>query len=57
MDVGTLAERASVSRCCLRTPGFHRGEHFVRVESAAALALELAELPGSAVAAAEVTGD
>ncbi|MBV8600284.1 MAG: tetratricopeptide repeat protein [Candidatus Eremiobacteraeota bacterium] len=37
----------------LRVPGFHTGEHFVKVESAEQLAFALAELPGAAVLAIE----
>jgi hypothetical protein len=39
----------------LRTPGFHGGQQFVRVESVAALGDGVAELSGSGNAAAEVT--
>jgi aromatic-L-amino-acid/L-tryptophan decarboxylase len=38
----------------LRTPGFHGGQHFVRVESSAALADGLAELGGPGAGAAGV---
>ena len=38
----------------LRTPGFHGGEHFVRVESVAALGDGVAELGGPGGSAAEV---
>jgi len=42
----------ALAACCftypllLRTPGFHMGQHFVRVESAAAVASAVAQLPG-----------
>ena len=51
----TLAERGFTFPLLLRTPGFHGGEHFVRVESMAALGDGVAELGGSGSAAAEVT--
>jgi aromatic-L-amino-acid decarboxylase len=50
-----LAARGFTFPLLLRTPGFHGGEHFVRVESVAALVDGVAELSGSAGAPAEVT--
>jgi len=49
-----LAERDFTFPLLLRTPGFHGGQHFVRVESAAALAERVAELRESGGATAEV---
>ena len=51
----TLAERGFSFPLLLRTPGFHGGEHFVRVESVAQLGDGVAELGGSAGAAGEAT--
>lgn len=42
----TLAEHGFQFPVLLRTPGFHTGDHFVRVESPAELSASLAELPG-----------
>jgi aromatic-L-amino-acid decarboxylase len=39
----------------LRTPGFHGGQHFVRVESAAVLGRDVAELRGSGGATDQLT--
>jgi aromatic-L-amino-acid/L-tryptophan decarboxylase len=50
-----LAGRGFTFPLLLRTPGFHGGEHFVRVESISALGDGVAELSGSAGAPAEVT--
>jgi tetratricopeptide (TPR) repeat protein len=41
-----LAARGFALPILLRTPGFHTGEHFARVESAGALDAALEELPG-----------
>ena len=41
-----LAGRGFTFPLLLRTPGFHGGQHFVQAESAAALAMRLAELHG-----------
>jgi aromatic-L-amino-acid decarboxylase len=51
----TLAGRGFSFPLLLRTPGFHGGQHFVRVESAAELGDGVAELGGSGGAAGEVT--
>jgi len=51
----TLAGRGFSFPLLLRTPGFHGGQHFVRVESVAELGDGLAELGGSRAAAGEVT--
>jgi aromatic-L-amino-acid decarboxylase len=50
-----LAGRGFTFPLLLRTPGFHGGEQFVRVESVEALGDGLAELGRSGSAAAEVT--
>jgi Tfp pilus assembly protein PilF/glutathione synthase/RimK-type ligase-like ATP-grasp enzyme len=42
----TLAAEGFVFPLLLRTPGFHGGQHFVRVETIAALAGAVEELPG-----------
>jgi hypothetical protein len=49
-----LAARDFTFPLLLRTPGFHGGQHFVRVESAAVLAERLAELRGFGGATAEL---
>ena len=49
-----LAGRGFTFPLLLRSPGFHGGQHFVRVESVAALEDGVAELRGSGAAAAEV---
>jgi len=49
-----LAARDFTFPLLLRTPGFHGGQHFVRVESAAVLTERLAELRGSGDALAEI---
>lgn len=41
-----LAARGFTFPLLLRTPGFHMGQHFERVESAASLPASVAELPG-----------
>jgi aromatic-L-amino-acid/L-tryptophan decarboxylase len=51
----TLAGRGFTFPLLLRTPGFHGGQHFVRVESVAALGDGVAELGGSGIATVEVT--
>ncbi|MGA7290167.1 MAG: pyridoxal-dependent decarboxylase [Terriglobales bacterium] len=43
----TLARHGFEFPLLLRTPGFHGGEHFLRVETLAKLPAALAELPGS----------
>jgi len=50
-----LAERGFNFPLLLRTPGFHGGQNFVRVDSVAALGDGLAELSGSGGAPSEVT--
>ena len=55
MEPPRWLERGFTFPLLLRTPGFHGGEHFVRVESAAELGDGVAELGGSGGAAAEVT--
>ena len=45
-DASRLARHGFNFPLLLRTPGFHTGRHFVRVESRTALAGALAELPG-----------
>jgi glutamate/tyrosine decarboxylase-like PLP-dependent enzyme len=42
----TLSRHGFTFPLLVRTPGFHGGENFVRVETAAGLAAALAELPG-----------
>jgi glutathione synthase/RimK-type ligase-like ATP-grasp enzyme len=42
----TLSGQGFTFPLLLRSPGFHGGEHFVKVEAAAGLALALADLPG-----------
>jgi glutathione synthase/RimK-type ligase-like ATP-grasp enzyme len=49
-----LAARGFTFPLLLRTPGFHGGQHFVRVESAGVLTERLAELRGFGGAMAEV---
>jgi hypothetical protein len=49
-----MAARDFTFPLLLRTPGFHGGQHFVRVESAAVLAERLAELRGFGGATAEL---
>jgi aromatic-L-amino-acid/L-tryptophan decarboxylase len=49
-----LAGRGLTFPLLLRTPGFHGGQHFVRVESVAGLADGVAELGGPGCGAAEV---
>jgi glutathione synthase/RimK-type ligase-like ATP-grasp enzyme len=49
-----LARRGFTFPLLLRTPGFHGGQHFVRVESVAALADGVAELRRSGAATSEV---
>jgi hypothetical protein len=49
-----LAKRGFTFPLLLRTPGFHGGQHFVRVESIAALADGVAELGGAGGGAGEV---
>jgi aromatic-L-amino-acid/L-tryptophan decarboxylase len=49
-----LAGRGFTFPLLLRTPGFHGGQHFVRVESIAALADGVAELGGPGGGAAEL---
>jgi hypothetical protein len=49
-----LAGRGFTFPLLLRTPGFHMGQHFVRVESPAGLASAVAGLPGSGNPEAEV---
>ena len=49
-----LAARDFTFPLLLRTPGFHGGQHFVRVESPAVLTERLAELRGSGDAMAEI---
>jgi glutathione synthase/RimK-type ligase-like ATP-grasp enzyme len=44
-----LLERGFRFPLLLRTPGFHTGRHFLRVEDAASLPAALAALPGSAL--------
>jgi hypothetical protein len=52
--LAALAGRGFTFPLLLRTPGFHMGQHFVRVESPAALASAVAGLPGSGNPEAEV---
>jgi aromatic-L-amino-acid/L-tryptophan decarboxylase len=48
MDAATaLARHGFEFPLLIRTPGFHTGRHFARVETAAALPAALADLPGS----------
>ena len=49
----TLADAGFAFPLLLRSPGFHGGEHFLRVESADALHNALKELPGSELLAIE----
>jgi glutamate/tyrosine decarboxylase-like PLP-dependent enzyme len=51
---GALAARGFTFPLLLRTPGFHMGQHFVRVESPATLSSAVAELPGAGRPEAEV---
>jgi tetratricopeptide (TPR) repeat protein len=51
---GALAASGFTFPLLLRVPGFHMGKHFVKVDSAAALASAVAELPGSGRPEAEV---
>ena len=48
-----LLERGFVFPLLLRAPGFHMGQHFVRVESPTELAAALNELPGHEILAIE----
>jgi hypothetical protein len=50
----TLNQRGFTFPLLLRAPGFHMGQHFVRVESPAELAVAVAELPGSGRYGAEL---
>ena len=49
----TVARHGFEFPLLVRTPGFHTGRHFVRVESAEALAGAVAELPGRELAVIE----
>ncbi len=49
-----LTRQGFVFPLLLRTPGFHMGQHFVKVDSPAALLAAVAELPGSGRSEAEV---
>jgi hypothetical protein len=51
--IATLAGHGLAFPLLLRTPGFHGGEHFLRVESADGLEAALAELPGRELMAIE----
>ena len=51
--VRELARRGSAWPVLLRTPGFHTGQHFVRVDNEAALPEAVASLPGDDVLAIE----
>ena len=48
-----LASRGFAWPVLLRAPGFHTGQHFVRVETAGELAAAVAALPGAALLAIE----
>ena len=50
---GTLARHGLKFPMLLRTPGFHTGRHFVRVDRVDALEQALAELPGAELTAIE----
>jgi glutamate/tyrosine decarboxylase-like PLP-dependent enzyme len=50
----TLAEAGFAFPLLLRAPGFHMGQHFVQLESAEALAGQLATLPGAGRPGTEV---
>jgi aromatic-L-amino-acid decarboxylase len=49
-----LSEQGFTFPLLLRKPGFHMGQHFVRVESPADLAAAVADLPGAGVPGAEI---
>lgn len=51
--IGTLTEHGFTFPLLLRTPGFHTGYHFLKIDGAEALAESVAELPGRQLTAIE----